>query len=435
MRSTLDGLAGWLSRQSWYAGSPDGIPRLRELAELFLPCREPDARVRVLLVRDEAPETPVLYQLPIVERDRLGPHDSSAIATGYGGVALVDGPTDPAFAAALLGALRDRGELRDPADDRYVVASSVVEDGPAAVMRIELYGGPVIEARIARRVLDGTDPDAVAAVALADADGTGAPRLVGVLPVEWTERDAPHLAHLAVLRESESGTRDGWTHLVAAARRGADVADDTRALGAALARTHGALRPLGSRPASPSETAGMLGAWRTRLAGAVREVAGLAARHAALSSAQDSAGALAPWPELQTIHGALDLGAARRRPDGSWYLVGHGAGDARPAAERMDLPVRDVAGALRSIQYAGALAGVPGGWIEEARRGLLDGYASVAGDAALPAALLDAIELDYAVLDAVWESRVRPAGLRVPLAAVDRILSAGLDEPAGTAAA
>ncbi|GAA4978738.1 hypothetical protein GCM10023225_19170 [Kineococcus glutinatus] len=112
----------------------------------------------------------------------------------------------------------------------------------------------------------------------------------------------------------------------------------------------------------------------------------------------------------------------------------------RPLAERSDpdLPLRDVAGMLRSFDYAGRhatvgrddpdLAARAAAWTAQARDAFLDGYAAVAGldpreEGSAAARLLRALELDKALYEVVYEFRNRPDWLPIPLSAVQRLLA------------
>jgi maltokinase len=103
----------------------------------------------------------------------------------------------------------------------------------------------------------------------------------------------------------------------------------------------------------------------------------------------------------------------------------------------LDLPLRDVAGMLRSFDYvAGAVlhAGGPSTelspteWARSARLAFLAGYAEASASAgSANRGLLDALELDKALYEAVYEARNRPDWLGIPVEAVQRL--AGIQQP------
>ena len=85
---------------------------------------------------------------------------------------------------------------------------------------------------------------------------------------------------------------------------------------------------------------------------------------------------------------------------------------------------------LRSLDYAAGAARreydapVPEDWVPAARAAFLDGYAREAGtDPRDHAELLDALEIDKALYEAIYETRHRPAWREIPLDALGRLLS------------
>jgi maltokinase len=157
---------------------------------------------------------------------------------------------------------------------------------------------------------------------------------------------------------------------------------------------------------------------------------------------------------LQRIHGDYHLGQVLKSPEGSgepqggapvdqgqWVVIDFEGEPARPLEERRRLasPLQDVAGMLRSFDYAayqplvlrGELARLEGpaaAWIEANRTAFLDGYLAVAGDAG-PAGgdaepLLRAFELDKAVYEVMYEARHRPPWVQIPLGGIRRLLGA-----------
>ncbi|GAB3407945.1 trehalose biosynthesis protein [Schumannella luteola] len=420
MQSTLDRIAQWMSQQDWYVAVPGSAPRLRELVEVFLPSADPTARVRVLVVEDEARPEGVIYQVPIVERDIAPePGDPRWIGRGYGGAALFDGVGDTSYAAALLAAMHETGTLVDPADDRFVVRCEAVQDaGPSARLHVQVYGRPEITVTVYRQVLPGPHPDADAAARLA---GLGVrPRLVGTLPVRWTDDDGwVEAAHLALAEESQAGLVDGWTFFAAAARAGRPVDDELRRIGAAIARMHDGFGAT-ARRVSAAERTRTLDSWRTRLLAASHLVPGLAPHSLGAQRVLDLA-ENADWPDAQSVHGALELTALRRTPGGAWQIADHSGPAPAPADDRTDLPDRDLAAVLRSLDYAAGLTGANPVWAERARAALLEG----AGVEETP--LLVALQLDLAVFDAVSEHRTRPQAVGIPLATIARLTAARRD--------
>jgi maltokinase len=176
-----------------------------------------------------------------------------------------------------------------------------------------------------------------------------------------------------------------------------------------------------------------------RVEAAVEVVPDLAPYAPALREVYAEVAARTEPVEVQRVHGDYHLGQVLRTQDG-WILLDFEGEPARPLAERTALmsPLRDVAGMLRSYDYAarhllaerasvGAaephLAYRANEWAERNREAFCDGYAEAAGrDPRDEAVLLRAFELDKAVYEVVYEARNRPSWLSVPMGSIERLL-------------
>jgi maltokinase len=101
-----------------------------------------------------------------------------------------------------------------------------------------------------------------------------------------------------------------------------------------------------------------------------------------------------------------------------------------PLIERVALasPLRDIAGMLRSFDYAthhqplgDADPAVALAWATRNQDAFRDGYAQICPDPRKQAVLLRAFELDKAIYEVHYEHTNRPSWLPIPLAAISRL--------------
>jgi maltokinase len=277
-------------------------------------------------------------------------------------------------------------------------------------------------------------------------------------PLGWIEGLG---STLGILQRFHAGSVDGWklaTERVADHYESEDgepdnFAEDAGALGRLTAELHGAMA--GALP-KVAEGQPDLGRLSVRLLGQLSQVAALvpelAGQRQAIEEVYAKAEAAGGGSRyLQRIHGDYHLGQVLTTKD-RWIVIDFEGEPARSLEERRRLasPLQDVAGMLRSFDYAafsplvlGEDPDTPGPtreelarfegpaatWIETNRSAFLDGYRAVAGDAG-PALggdhelLLRAFELDKAVYEVMYEARHRPPWLQIPLGGIRRLLGA-----------
>lgn len=409
-----DDLGAWVARQRWYAGKSHD-PRFRVLDEQTV------AGATRFLLMDDAGAVPTLYNVPLAEvTDAAG---EEVITTTAEGRAVVDATRHPAF---TIGLLADMG-----VDTGRVTGSRVLtgEQSNTSIV-YDVDGTPSIILKLFRTLHHGENPDVTVQRVLSDAGSPYVPRFYGSADAEWPDvgrESGTARGTLGFAQEFLPGVRDGWAIALDAAREGRDFTDAARDLGVAVAGVHGALSDaLESMDASPDQLAAVGRAWRRRLAIASAEVPAVADRLAAIDAVY-AAALERPWPRLQRIHGDLHLGQVLAVPHGGWRIVDFEGEPLRPMAERAipDLPPRDVAGMLRSFDYAGAVGAGPdaAAWAAACREAFLTAYAGAPGAIALDPLLLRALVLDKAVYESIYEARNRPDWLPVPLAGIDAALA------------
>lgn len=456
----LEQLAAWLSEQRWYAGK-GRIPHPKLVGRLTLSDPTVAARIGILVVLDEA-ERRVLYQLPLTVRLTPVPAlESALVATLSGETPLYfyDGPHDPVFARGLLRLILDEGTAAGESDEGSAIRAFSVRghlslpQSSAEITSSRVFGGeqsnssiiyeladadgaplrPVI-CKIFRTLQHGDNPDVVLLDALGAAGSRVVPQSFGHVSGRWADLDSADDGvadgQLASAQEFLPDVEDAWQIALRAAENGRDFTAAARALGEATAEVHETLaRALSTTPCSQRDIDAAMTSMKRRLELAIAEVPVLAGLRGAIEAVYARAAA-SPWPAMQRIHGDLHLGQVLAVPGRGWVLLDFEGEPLRPMAERNrpDLPLRDVAGMLRSFDYvAGAESlthpGLPvTEWALACRRAFVGGYSARTGhDLRANRVLLDAFEIDKAVYEALYEARNRPSWLSIPVAAITRL--------------
>lgn len=449
--ATTDLLAQWLPQQRWFGGKGRAVTSVEVESETGLP--GPSGLAHLLLrVTDEEGGTE-RYQLLLGRLDDEVPQRLQHAVIGEAdGDVLYDAAHDVEATAALLDLIAGGSEHAG------LLCSSIADldtSLPSRVMGAEqsntsvVYGEDYI-LKLFRRVQPGLNPDLEISRALAAA---GSPHVAA--PLGWVETDVDgERTTLALLQAFARNATEGWAMATASVRDlfaeadlhadevGGDFAAESERLGIATAEVHALLASsLPSRTAGPDESAATARQLHERLDAALEVVAELAPYADALRLSYDAVARITASVPVQRVHGDYHLGQVLRTQDG-WLLLDFEGEPARPLAERTALmsPLRDVAGMLRSYDYAARhLLAERGGdaqlayraaeWAERNRTAFCDGYAAAAGtDPRDDAVLLRAFELDKAVYEVVYEARNRPSWLPIPLDSIERLAASATSE-------
>ena len=185
---------------------------------------------------------------------------------------------------------------------------------------------------------------------------------------------------------------------------------------------------------------------RRRLADALAAVPQLGEHAAMLTAAYAELAGLDEPVQMQRIHGDYHLGQVMRTQTG-WVVLDFEGEPAVPLVARRarSSPLRDVAGMLRSLDYAArhqlldrpqraSLERPARDWVRRNREAFCAGYAEVTGaaDPRKHEVLLRAFELDKAVYEVMYEARNRPSWLPIPLDSLAAMSAACPDSGAGT---
>jgi maltokinase len=356
-------------------------------------------------------------------------------------------------AAQVLEALRDErsldgirfrvqpgAELPEPSDLGFVMSAEQSNTSIA-------YGEAAIF-KLFRRISAGGNPDIEIHAALSERGDEHIAPLLGWVEGSWVDADGErHDGHLGMLQVFLRTATDGWAMALGSVRDllveqdlhpdevGGDFAAESERLGVATAHIHADLAAaFGIAEMSARQRQGIVLGMQSRLDAALRSIPELEEFEAGLRRRFDAFLDMDVPLRVQRIHGDFHLGQTLRTVKG-WKVIDFEGEPAKSLAERvaLDSPVRDVAGMVRSFDYAaGATLRQFGAddqlryrsdeWAARNREAFLTGYAEE-GDIDLDrlATVLAAYEADKAVYESVYETRNRPSWLGIPLHAVARI--------------
>jgi maltokinase len=457
--ASLDLLQATISEARWFGGKGrdlevTGVRRLGVLGE------SPTLLVDLVTVtyRDEEGGQE-FYQLPLAAYAEPQDHLEHAFVGAWddedaGAVHVYDAVHDRAAMAHLLTAFDHpptEGGLRFerlPGHEIDLTTHSTLFKGEQSNSSVAFGDDSLF--KVFRKITPGRNPDITIHEVLTRAGSDHVAALYG-----WLETDSlvpDQVLQLGMLQQFLRTASDGWELALASVRNlfaegdlhadevGGDFAGEAARLGVALRETHETLAEhFPRRTRDTAEQAALAAAMGERLDAAVRVVPELEEHAAALREIFGQVAGLAEVP-VQQIHADLHLGQTLRTVKG-WKIVDFEGEPAKPLAERVlpDSPWRDVAGMLRSFDYAPRVVEQTYGdsepvgaeqrafraaeWSKRNRDAFLRAYADgpLTDDEHL---LLSAYVADKAVYEAVYEARNRPTWISIPLDAIAKVVAA-----------
>ncbi|MGI8695822.1 MAG: maltokinase N-terminal cap-like domain-containing protein, partial [Mycobacteriales bacterium] len=418
----IDLLRDWLPEQRWFGGKGRPITSVTASTEL-LQDGDPAAWLCLVTVTYADNGETHRYLVPVSIRS----DDVDSLANARIGETTLDGARRFVFDALrdrattgmwarLLAEGGRRGRLRFVAEP----GSTMPTDLPGDVLAAEqsntsLVYGDVAIVKFFRRLEPGRNPDVEVHEAMRAAGNPHVAPLLGYVTCALDELDparspderpvdAGSTATVAMAQTFLPVASDGWAQATGSVRDlfaegdlhpdevGGDFASESHRLGAATASVHADLATVlptgtGNHDWLTSTAHGM----RLRLQAARAVVAELDDHAGGLIATYDALEELGGDIALQRVHGDLHLGQVLRTSTG-WTILDFEGEPARPLADRrvLDTPLRDVAGMLRSFDYAARSLLLEGQedlqlayrateWATRNRDAYCSGYGQVAG--------------------------------------------------------
>jgi len=383
---------------------------------------------------------------------------------------LVDAFSHKAFLAWLGGGFDDRRTIETPKGDGAITWIDAAGEAawagePARVLSGEQSNTSVMFGESAilkafRRLQEGLNPDSEIVSYLTEEGSFGhAPEYLGAIRLRSTHRED---VELAAVQRFIPNDGDCWRWLPGAlamshaAERG-ELTESIRLLGQRTAELHVALgrgvsdafrpEPIGEEDVAELEA---------RLGRELRQTGSMLHRHGACSydESESLVGALMgdvthasvlEGSQRIRVHGDYHLGQVLRAQDDFVIIDFEGEPSRSMTERRMKHPaLKDVAGMLRSIDYAAASARLNHegsateseirSWRNDAEAAFLDGYLRAIAASTVPLVppepgrfqrALDLFMIEKALYEVRYELDNRPDWIDIPLGALKRIAGAG----------
>ncbi|HJP78519.1 MAG TPA: aminoglycoside phosphotransferase [Pseudonocardiaceae bacterium] len=437
-------LAQWLPTQRWFAGKGRAVHAVTPVHAEWLIEDDPGLVHAVVNVVSDGPDE--AYQLLLGLHSDAPEHLGSALLGRIGALSVYDATLDFTLGARLLELFGQpaRGTVSFATEPGVELETGLnARLVGAEQSNSSLIFGQEYILKLFRRLTPGPNRDLDLHRALRRVGCAHIAEPLG--SVNGTLAGQPTV--FGLLQQFMPDAAEGWAMATASVRDlmaeadlhaeevGGDFAGEAHRLGNAVATVHADLgRALGVRTAGPELLATITDRMLRKLDATAATVPELRPYVPALRAAFDEARASTDPVTVQHVHGDLHLGQTLRTT-ATWLLIDFEGEPAASAEERAlpAPPLRDVAGMLRSFDYAAhqMLLGQPvdrqlefraAEWARRNRDAFCTGYAEAGPDPRESAALLRAFELEKAVYEVAYEHDNRPDWLPIPLAAIETLV-------------
>lgn len=430
-RDVIAALSKWAPSQRWFRAKDTAFEITEQRWRVVTEPLEDALVVEVILLTQLTGGEQQALNVPVVLR-RLpvaGVKEIAQVGSGPDSWLLYDALISPEYWNYWLQncehtEFADRTTAPDFSDAKVITG----EQSNSSVVFPHLYGGGIL--KILRVLEPGDNPDFSVPLEIARTNWAGVPKPYAFALLQGPLfQDSTEVVFTSVLSEFIFDAADGFELACQWAGQERDFSEIAQRLGSAIAELHLRLHNTLSSQNTEQDLAWLQTQLRQRLEQNATQSKQLTTLRPELDSFIISAieglssCGLSGIP-IQRIHGDLHLGQVLYREDRGWIVLDFEGEPMRPLAQRLapDLVQRDIAGILRSFDYAAAIGkATDPQWQIDARNAFLQAYLEVNPEPINR--LVDLLEIDKAGYEVVYEELNRPDWITVPLNAIKKTLT------------
>ena len=430
-RDVISALSKWAPKQRWFRAKDTAFEITEQGWRIVSGDLEEAIVVEAILLVQLAGGEQQALNVPVVLRRHSvsGVSEITQVGSGPDSWFLYDALISPEYWTYWLQncehtEFADRTTAPDFSDAKVITG----EQSNSSIVFPHLYGGGIL--KILRVLEPGDNPDFSVPLEIARTDWSGVPKPYAFALLQGPLfPDSNEPVFTSVLSEFIFDAADGFELACQWAGLGRDFSAVAQRLGTVIAELHLKLHSIFVTQNAEQDLTWLQTQLRQRLgqnatqSNQLTEIRPELDAFITLAIENLSASGL-PGIPIQRIHGDLHLGQVLYRKDRGWVVLDFEGEPMRPLAQRLapDLVQRDIAGILRSFDYAAAIGkATDPKWQQDARNAFLEAYRAVNPEPINT--LVDLLEIDKAGYEVVYEELNRPDWITVPLNAIKNTLT------------